>query len=135
MVDNKAFSDALEKLRSLDKVKLTDVEALTGITYNVLRNMKHNRQAVTDEVVNKIQATYPQFEKYLEQAGREDSGQTSAPDEQAEHFKQILASMHQIVEEYASKNSTLEEQYRIMEQEYKKMRDKYIELLEKSIKG
>lgn len=130
MVDNKAFSDALEKLRSLDRVKLTDAEASTGITYNVLRNMKHNRQAVTDEVVNKIQATYPQFEKYLEQAGREDSGQTSAPDEQAEQFKQIIESLKQIVAEQAGEKATLEERNAALEREYKIMRDKYIALLE-----
>lgn len=130
MVYNKAFSGALEKLRSLDKVKPTDVEASTGITYNVLRNMKHNRQAVTDDVVNKIQATYPQFEKYLEQAGREDNGQASAPDEQAEQFKQIIESLKQIVEEYAGEKATLEERNAALEQEYKAMRDKYIALLE-----
>lgn len=106
-----------------------------GVTYDVLNNMKRGRQHIPREKIDLAISIYPQFEKYLEQAGREDNGKASAPDEQAEQFKQILASMQQIVEEYASKNSTLEEQYRIMEQEYKKMRDKYIELLEKSIKG
>lgn len=92
--------------------------------------MKRGRQHIPREKIDLAISIYPQFEKYLEQAGREDNGQASAPDEQAEQFKQIIESLKQIVEEYAGEKATLEERNAALEQEYKAMRDKYIALLE-----
>ena len=118
MTTQAAFASALSQIRETDGVPMTAIADRIKVPKSTLDNMRRGSQKVKKDVVEKIIAAYPQFQKYLDAAEEEKEGLEDAD----------------ISRKFDKLESELREIRLLLEQQLRKTAEREVELMKALLK-